>query len=456
MQLQRTIGNRAVGKLLSSIGISSTAQQATVQRQEIPEEEEPLQGKFENIQRQEIPEEEETLQEKMIETVQRQEIPEEEEPLQTKTENNTGMPDNLKAGVESLFGIDMSDVKVHYNSDKPAEVGALAYTQGADIHVAPGQERHLPHEAWHVVQQAQGRVKPTMQLKYGVPVNNDKGLEHEADEMGAIDADNDVQKIEAKRTGSKIQHRKSSMTKTSICKNLIQRVSWEDAVKLARRSNVGLRHVRSGPNGQDEIKRGVMGDAVPLIPTMVVHAERKPKGKKGVLSQTRHWIDSTRDFEEINKKGELEQKKILEEFDERIKIFIINEFNTVTFPKAIDVNQDDWKTAISEYIDLLAGEEFLLPSNMIFNGPTDIDNDDYGALGKFGRQQIKANEFLSTTPLKLSNGPEFIENVKLQARIYCLSDDESKECREKIVNDVAGDMAHGLLELINDSLSRGL
>ena len=108
----------------------------------------------------------------------------EEEPLKTKRENNTGMPDNLKAGVENLSGIDMSDVKVHYNSDKPAEVGALAYTQGTNIHVAPGQERHLPHEAWHVVQQAQGRVKPTMQMK-GAVVNNDVGLEHEADEIGA-------------------------------------------------------------------------------------------------------------------------------------------------------------------------------------------------------------------------------------------------------------------------------
>ncbi|MEA5547922.1 hypothetical protein VB816_23335, partial [Limnoraphis robusta CCNP1324] len=37
----------------------------------------------------------------------------------------------------------------------------------------------LPHEAWHVVQQMQGRVKPTMQMK-GVQVNDDQGLEREA------------------------------------------------------------------------------------------------------------------------------------------------------------------------------------------------------------------------------------------------------------------------------------
>ena len=69
----------------------------------------------------------------------------------------------------------MDDVKVHYNSSQPAQLNALAYTQGSDIHVAPGQEQHLPHEAWHVVQQAQGRVQPTMQMKDGVPVNDDGG-----------------------------------------------------------------------------------------------------------------------------------------------------------------------------------------------------------------------------------------------------------------------------------------
>ena len=67
--------------------------------------------------------------------------------------NMTGMPDHLKAGVESLSGFSMDDVRVHYNSDKPATVQALAYTQGTDIHVAPGQEQHLPHEVWHVAQQ---------------------------------------------------------------------------------------------------------------------------------------------------------------------------------------------------------------------------------------------------------------------------------------------------------------
>ena len=65
------------------------------------------------------------------------------------TPNRSGMPDRLKWGIESLSGLDLSGVRVHYGSAKPAQLNALAYTQGREIHVAPGQERHLPHEAWH-------------------------------------------------------------------------------------------------------------------------------------------------------------------------------------------------------------------------------------------------------------------------------------------------------------------
>ncbi len=97
----------------------------------------------------------------------------------TPQENETGLPDALKAGVESLSGMSLDDVNVHYNSAKPAPLQALAYTQGTEIHVAPGQEKHLPHELWHVVQQKQGRVKPTLQA-HGVAINTDPSLEAEA------------------------------------------------------------------------------------------------------------------------------------------------------------------------------------------------------------------------------------------------------------------------------------
>lgn len=103
---------------------------------------------------------------------------------EAKSEVGIGLPQQLKAGIEKLSGLSMDHVKVHRNSSKPAKVGAHAYAQGSDIHLASGQERHLPHEAWHVVQQAQGRVKPTIQ-KEGVAINDDASLESEADIMGA-------------------------------------------------------------------------------------------------------------------------------------------------------------------------------------------------------------------------------------------------------------------------------
>jgi hypothetical protein len=104
-------------------------------------------------------------------------------PAQPKAENNTGLPDTLKSGIENLSGVSMDDVKVHYGSSKPAQLNALAYAQGTDIHVAPGQEQHLPHEAWHVVQQKEGRVEPTLQMN-DVSINDDASLESEADVMG--------------------------------------------------------------------------------------------------------------------------------------------------------------------------------------------------------------------------------------------------------------------------------
>ena len=96
-----------------------------------------------------------------------------------------GLPPQLQAGIETLSGVPMGHVRVHRNSSKPAQLNALAYAQGRDIHLGPGQESHLPHEAWHVVQQAQGRVQPTRQLKNGAKINDDRGLEREADVMGA-------------------------------------------------------------------------------------------------------------------------------------------------------------------------------------------------------------------------------------------------------------------------------
>ena len=137
-------------------------------------------------------------------------------PTTSTKENTTGLSDTLKAGIETLSGLSMDDVQVHYNSPQPAQVQALAYTQGTDIHVGPGQEKYLPHEAWHAVQQKQGRVQPTMQAK-GMVMNDDEGLEREADVMGG----------RAASPHGRVEGNKASLADTSLPykgANPIQRV----------------------------------------------------------------------------------------------------------------------------------------------------------------------------------------------------------------------------------------
>lgn len=95
----------------------------------------------------------------------------------------SGLPPRLKAGVEALSGLSMAGVTVHRNSPEPARLNALAFARDSAIHLGPGQDSLLPHEAWHVAQQRRGGVRPTARVA-GVAVNEDGGLEREADAMG--------------------------------------------------------------------------------------------------------------------------------------------------------------------------------------------------------------------------------------------------------------------------------
>ena len=95
-------------------------------------------------------------------------------------ENLTGIPAQMKIDFEQRSGMSFDDVRVHYHSEEPAKLDALAFTRGEDIYIGPGQERHLRHELTHVVQQKQGLVTPTG-MAGGLPVNNDPELERLAE-----------------------------------------------------------------------------------------------------------------------------------------------------------------------------------------------------------------------------------------------------------------------------------
>lgn len=173
--IQKTAGNQAIQRLMKSDCLQAKLRvgqpgdkyeqeadrvadavmrmpEPQVQRQLMEEEEEEkIQAKpvIEQVQRQ-VEEEE----------LRKQPIEEEEETLMTKSNSSPDIAFNLESNIQELRG------------------------QGQDIHLGPGQEKHLPHEGWHAVQQMQGRVKPTMQEK-GMSTNDDAELEREADVMGA-------------------------------------------------------------------------------------------------------------------------------------------------------------------------------------------------------------------------------------------------------------------------------
>lgn len=102
-----------------------------------------------------------------------------------KAPHTRALPPRLQRGMEALTGVNLADVRVHYNSPNPAQVQAHAYAQGRDIYLAAGQEKHLPHELGHIAQQALGMVKPTTEVN-GVAVNDDPKLEQQATDWGEM------------------------------------------------------------------------------------------------------------------------------------------------------------------------------------------------------------------------------------------------------------------------------
>ena len=102
-----------------------------------------------------------------------------------RSSNKTGIPDQLKNGIEAVSGLSFDDVRVHYSSHKPEVLYANAYTQGSHVYIGPGKESSLPHELGHVIQQKQRRVRPTVYLGR-MAVNEDRALEREADRLGAM------------------------------------------------------------------------------------------------------------------------------------------------------------------------------------------------------------------------------------------------------------------------------
>jgi len=154
-------------------------------------------------------------------------VPKEEEQVQsqkgtaandqaTATSKTNKLPDEVQLKMEQTMGHDFSNVQIHEDSSKAAELGALAFAQGDDIHFASGQydpsskkgQELIGHEFAHVAQQREGKVQPTETLKKGVAINDDSSLEKEADQLGAqaANADASQQKTSLKSGTSSTQN----------------------------------------------------------------------------------------------------------------------------------------------------------------------------------------------------------------------------------------------------------
>ena len=219
----------------------------------------------------------------------------EKNPLQMKkgdgniTLSGSSIQHNLRAGLEKISGVDLSDVKVHQNSDKPQQVGALAYTQGNDIHIAPGQEKHLPHEGWHAVQQKQGVVKPTLQMKSGTLVNDDAGLEKEADDMGRIATEEGRSLLNTQQLSSKVTQPQLSEGK------IIQRVETKGQTYIVKKGDtLGGIAIKYNVSVDELVKLNKLkskneiikvGQALKLPPNAKLNPEVKSEGNTYIVKK---------------------------------------------------------------------------------------------------------------------------------------------------------------------------
>jgi len=113
-------------------------------------------------------------------------------PPKSSGKQNNSLPTKLQSNMESSLGHDFSNVGIHTNSQEAVQMNARAFTQSEQVHFAPGEfnpssiegQNLIGHEFTHIAQQRAGVVKPTKILQKGVAINDNKGLESEADNFG--------------------------------------------------------------------------------------------------------------------------------------------------------------------------------------------------------------------------------------------------------------------------------
>lgn len=95
-------------------------------------------------------------------------------------EKQAGIPSDLKSEAQRKSGCDLSNVKVYYNSMRPAHYQAAGIAQKDTIYLAPFHENKLRHEVAHIVQQKQNIIPDSNSS--GSVVSNQR-LEQEAEQF---------------------------------------------------------------------------------------------------------------------------------------------------------------------------------------------------------------------------------------------------------------------------------
>ncbi len=187
-----------------------------------------------------------------------------------ETTPNDGLPRDLQSNMENSFGTDFSNVKIHKNSNRATELNALAFTQGENVHFAPGEfnpnskkgRELIGHEFTHVVQQRSGVVNPTSVQEKGINLNNDKGLEVAADSLG-----------EKAVNGVEINQYSSANLKSQANANMIQQAPIGEEEEIANlKANMavsfGLKAVEDGDEKWSLADLKITNDAMKMIPAV--------------------------------------------------------------------------------------------------------------------------------------------------------------------------------------------
>lgn len=213
-----------------------------------------------------------------------------------KTADATGIPVPVKEDFEAAYQLSLDDVRVHYNSSAPAQLQALAYTQHPHIYIAPGQEKHLPHELGHMIQQKRHSIPATASVN-GQSINDNPLLEADADRI-AVRAAGYSRALQALSAHPVMSHDKNvsqafaGNTAAPASGNAIQLMGERKAMKSVMSKPEKRLGIRRGNVIQDILKTGGISreKVAELRNTLCRALENRLRKNKKISAAVNLWL----------------------------------------------------------------------------------------------------------------------------------------------------------------------